>query len=111
MIKNQNQSTAEESRVSTVSSNEISALNRLGGRNRCTFSKNGLCNEHQVMSSTVMVTNREWTGYKWTYKKVKKSVCRARKAGPRAPDKSTYKNDGDRDVVKVTFGGKASQGD
>ena len=38
---------------------ESHALNMLGGRNRCTFSKNGLCNEHQVMSSTVMVTCRE----------------------------------------------------
>ena len=83
----------------------------LGGRNRCTFSKNGLCNTHQEMSSTVMITNREWNGYKWTYKKVKKSVCRARKAGPIAPDKSTDKSGGDNDAVKVTFGGKASLGD
>ena len=90
---------------------EESAIITLIGAGRCSFEKNGVCKTHQVMSTSVKVTSREWNGYWWTYKKVTNLVCRVRNAGSIAPDISMDEQSGAGNKVKVHFRGLASHGD
>ena len=87
----------------------------------CNILKNGMCEQHGIMSTRILVTSKVWKdrgggrGYGYVTKKVKKPVCRAKNIPPVVSNISTE----DRSVshvgdsgtkVKVTLDGILARG-
>ena len=88
----------------------------------CNILKNGMCEQHGIMSTRILVTSKVWKdrgggrGYGYVTKKVKKPVCRAKNIPPIVSNISTEERSvshvGDSGIkVKVALEGILASGD
>ena len=88
----------------------------------CNILKNGMCEQHGIMSTRIQITSKVWKdrgggrGYGYVSKKVKKPVCRAKNIPPTVSNISTEERSvshvGNSGVkVKVTLDGILASGD
>ena len=88
----------------------------------CNILKNGMCEQHGIMSTMVQITSKVWKdrgggqGYGYVSKKVNKPVCRAKNEPPLVSNISTDERSMSHVAasgikVKVTLDGRLASGD